>query len=326
MARKETIHSPADDYLGYLKYSGPAAMDARKAAHALLGFDKALRHFLAREAPALRGVEFEIPVIVRPGSWEAVLPATAGQWALTALGAGATAYLTKAGTEMATHDFKEVGIGALFKKSLEGIQWTVKIGRHLGTLQKKIFSEVRWEKGNQSVGIPNDKKEYLVVPKNALDAFSECPTSLFSDIAAVIDAQRELSIGIVQDGGFVDVKIPRTDKHIFHIEEEQDQLFPELKHGKSVELDGTVTRGNENTNSLGFLYDDHILTCYPTKGSIVRFKQALFLKCRLRGVINRSDEGGGISANKPKIYVDEITPLEKEPVHPQLFAEDDNVD
>ena len=62
-----------EEYLGFLEYPGEQVaaglLDARKSARALIGFDHALRFFLEREHPALRDVDFEIPVRVRTGSW-----------------------------------------------------------------------------------------------------------------------------------------------------------------------------------------------------------------------------------------------------------------
>jgi hypothetical protein len=83
-------------------------------------------------------------------------------------------------------------------------------------------------------------------------------------------------------------------------------LFPELKHGMNVVLDGEVTRGNETTNSIGFRYNDHILTAYPKTGSVVRYKSTLFLKAKIFGTISRVDELGKIAANRPKIIFDDI--------------------
>jgi len=316
----------AAQWIGYLRYSGKGVegglMDARKSAHALIGFDGALRHFLSQEAPALRNVEYEIPVVIRPGSWEAMLPANAPSWMMTALGVAGTAYMGKAAAKMAEHDFKGVGVTTIFRRSLKCLQSVIRLGKHLGTLHTKQFPKVKWNKEKALIGIPNEKGEHLYVPKSVLDSFACCPPGLFSDMAAIIQNDRELQIGEIGPEGVLDVEITEADRHIFYVPETEDEiLFPELQHGQAVELEGVVTRGNENSNSIGFQYQGHILACYPTVGSIVRFKSALFLKCRIKGVINRADDIGGTSSRCPKIFFEGLVPIEKEPHISDLFAE-----
>ena len=99
-----------DQYIGYLKYSGQIVdsgfFDARKSAQALLGFDEAIRFFVGEQNPDLKNVDFELPVEVRKGSWEILIPGTIGQWVLTSVGAMAAAYLAVAGKKMAENDVK----------------------------------------------------------------------------------------------------------------------------------------------------------------------------------------------------------------------------
>jgi len=76
-----------------------------------------------------------------------------------------------------------------------------------------------------------------------------------------------------------------------------------------VLLEGFVTRGNEVANSIGFRYLDHILTCYPMSGSIVRFKSLLFTACAIEGSISRIDEHGHPNAHRPKIHFDKLIPM-----------------
>src|SRR3972149_10279118 len=95
--------------IGYLKYSGKlvagGALDARKAAQALLGFDEALRFFLGQQSAVLKECDFEIPVKIKHGSWEAYLPLSILDCILVALGTGITggitAYCVTAGKKMA---------------------------------------------------------------------------------------------------------------------------------------------------------------------------------------------------------------------------------
>lgn len=141
-------------------------------------------------------------------------------------------------------------------------------------------------------------------------------------MASIIEPGRQLRI-VVHSGGELGAEdVNFNERSIFYIpEEDTEVLFPELEHGQSVTLEGVATRGNENTNSIGFRYKDHIINCIPMEGSIVRFKSALFLKCRIIGKISREDDAGQIILKKPKIIFDNIVPLEDEPQELTLFEE-----
>jgi hypothetical protein len=95
-------------------------------------------------------------------------------------------------------------------------------------------------------------------------------------------------------------------------EVEEDVIFPELVHGDNVILEGEVTRENKTSNSMGFKYQDHILTAYPESGNIIPYKQILFLHCRLYGTVDRIDEHGRIAARRPKLLFSRLEPLETE--------------
>lgn len=133
-------NSDIDGFLGYIKYDGKGLergiMDARKQADALLGMDHALRHFIVKLNPALKGIDFEIPVKVREGSWEALIPETVSGWVQASLGIAATAYLTQAAQKMAERDFDEFGVKDIFSKALAAIKWFARLGKHLGRVEK----------------------------------------------------------------------------------------------------------------------------------------------------------------------------------------------
>ncbi len=265
-----------EKYIGYIKYEGDLVedglMDARKQALALIGFDTAIRYFIEKQAPEFRNLDFEIPVRVKKGSWEALIPETIAGWVQAGLGVVATAYFTKAAQKMAENDFKDEGITDLFKKSLGAITWFVKIGKHMGDVTIRAFENTKFSENNTLIGIQNSKGEYLYVPKYILDMYVTCNPKLLEKIAGNIEEGRELKIGTISDGKIVEVSVSLMEKMIFceeEAEENEDVLFPELVHGDNVSLDGEVTRENKTSNSMGFKYQDHILTAYPESGSIV---------------------------------------------------------
>jgi len=308
-----------EKYLGYIKYDGELVenglMDGRKQAQAIIGLDDALRYFISKQVPELRNLDFEIPVRIKKGSWEALIPETAAAWAQAGLGVVATAYFSKAAQKMAENDFADFGITDVFKKSIEAIKWFARIGKHFGDLSIRKFKNTRFSDGNESIGLCNEKEEYLYVPKYIFDMYISSNPRLLEKLAENINGGRNLKIGSFINGEVDEVLINEKEKSIFckeKAEDDEDVLFPELVHGDTVVLEGESTRENKTSNSMGFKYQGHILTSYPETGSIVPYKAVLFLKCRLYGTVSRLDEKGRIAAKRPKLYFSHIEPLETE--------------
>ena len=163
--KKGTRMESENGFLGYVKYTGSSVhegfLDARKAAKALLRFDEAVRFFVKEDILELANSDFEIPVRMRKGSWEALIPDSIGQWIMTGTGIAATTYVTTTAKKLAENDFKDASITKAFHKALEGIQWFIKIGKHLGTVTQKKFTNLRWQNGNAEVGIPNVAQKFL---------------------------------------------------------------------------------------------------------------------------------------------------------------------
>ncbi len=228
----------SEEPLGYLKYSGELVkegmLDAKKAAQALTGFDKSLRFFIARQNPNFGELPFEIPVKIQTGSWEALIPQTVGQWVWTGLGVSTTTYVATAVKKMAENDFKEASLKKLFYKSFKAIQWSIEIGKHLGSMSQKKIEKPKFEDQNQTIVVPNKHGEYLKVPKEYLDAFVGCPESLLSDMTKIIEADREMKIGVNENGSIKEVSVSVKEKYIFTFDNDQVILFPELVHGHSV--------------------------------------------------------------------------------------------
>ena len=306
-----------EKYIGCLKYTGKLVedglMDTRKSSSALLGFDEAVRYFVTQQVPELGKSDFELPVRIRKGSWEIDIPENIGQYILLGGGIVTTAYLSKAAQKMAENDFDEIGLKDVFKKSLLAIQWVIKIGKHIGDLTIKQFDNVKFQNNNQVIGITNSEGEILYVPLEHLKFYASINTKLLTRITEIVEEERVLSIGVYEDGKLSEEKVTRKHRNIFTHETDDDDetLFPELQHGEDVVLEGEVTRGNEMSNTIGFSYQGHILTAIPETGSIVRFKDSLFLKCRIHGQITRADDKGKLNAKRPKIIFTHIESTEE---------------
>lgn len=298
------------DKIGFAKYSGKLVedgyMDARKSAQALLGFDEAVRFFIYQQNPKLKLEDFEFPVKVEKGSWTIVV------------GAILAAYGIKAAQKMAEKDFDGVGLSDVLKKSLSGIQWIIKIGKHLGDLTIKKFNNPKFKDNNQLIGIQNSEGEYLYVPKEFLDFYVSANPTLLKKMSELIEDERTLSIGVVEGQTVIEETVTTKYRKVFSHESDdiEVQVLPELIHGQQVVLDAEVTRGNEMSNTVGIQYGGHIITGIPTEGSIVRFKPSLFLNSRIHGQVLREAD-----STRPKIIIDRIEPNETENENRDLFGD-----
>lgn len=319
---------PEKDSLGYLKYSGKMVegglFDARKSAQALLGFDSAIRHLLRYQVDELRYAEFELPVRVREGSWEIEIPEIVASILATSFGG---AYLAKAAQKMAEKDFADFGFVDVVGAAILGVQWFAKIAKHMGDATIKQFLDVEFTDDNQVIGIKNSEGEILYVPKRFLDMYASCPATLLKEVALLVEDERKMTIGVLDGGEFVEETITRKERIVFTSEQlDEEILFPELEHNMEVILEGELTRGNERTNTMGFLYNDHVLTISPLNDSVVNFKQSLFLKGRVYGLVTREADDGSTDADRPKILFTDIQPIEDESSSQHTIPFDDDGD
>lgn len=307
------------EYLAHIKYEGKLVedgyLDAQKSAEILIGIDEIIRFFLLQENKNSAKLEIEIPIRVEKGSWMAILPPDLTNSILTALGGfigvhGGTALCT-----IAKNDFKDVTSKDIGKKIVKAMKWTIEIVKHIKKKKVKQFpqTKIKLEQGIQMVGIPNENGELLYVPLEYLELFTKVPDRLLDKLTKQIEKERELEIdfskenkGDKDDTG-IPAKIYYGQKPLFFEEKEEDDiLFPELKHGTYVELEGHLTRGNEKTNTLGFEYEYHILTCIPYEGNIKSEKQTLFSNCTIKGYVDRSSKDGIFKEKRPIIRYLEI--------------------
>ena len=309
------------EVLGYFKLDGDLVkdgfMDAKTSADFLLGLDEVVRLLVRKQVPDLKDFDFEIPVRVNKGSWEALIGIAA-----IAGGAFAASYGKEAGKRAAENDWKDAGLKDVIKKAMEGVQWLIRIGKHLGDLAKKKFDDAIIKTDTHEVGIRNADGVVLFVPKEFFDLYTDTPPRVLSKVSAAIEVERKLVIGVKEDNTFVDETVTMTQKYIFtQVEDDRDVvLFPEMVHDMPVELIGLVTRGNATANNMGFRYQEHILTCNPEKGSITKYKYAMFSKCRIVGRVDRRDEHGSPTAKRPKIEFTELIPMDPEVQEPPLLS------
>lgn len=323
--------------IGYLKYSGDnldaGIFDLRKSVEALQGFDEVLRYFLVKEEPALATTTFDVPVRIQKGSWIVEIPQLAEipnilQASATIVGGGvvATTYLKGVAKKAASDGLFETGpakdMKVLVSSAMKCIYWVIKIAKHLGSFNKK---DIKTSIDNSDpskiyVEITNSNGEKLRIKKKYFDFFVRCPEKLFAKNASLINSQRTLEVGVCEANSVKSVSISNEHKYVFYEDTDEVLLFPQLKHGQYVELEGGITRANERTNTLGFEYKKHIITCRPSiaHGNIVDFKEKiistssdhLYLPVRIVGYVDREGPNGEIK-ERPQIVFSDIIPLEQ---------------
>lgn len=324
-----------EKHLAYFKYSGKPVengyFDIRKSITALEGIDETLRFFLIKKNEDLGEIQFEIPVKIRQGSWEALLPDGIGEWIQAAVGVGGTTYLTTVLREMAKHDAKDKGLKDGFREIIKGLKWSIRIAKHIGAMGIRKFQNIKIKliDGIHYVSVMNDKEEEMLVPKKYFDIYNILPEDAFEKLTKPVTDEIEFSIdlGDIEARDNDDTSEPEvigiSHKAIFSNDEDQEEtLFPELEHGHDVELEGHVTRGNQKTNTIGFQYSGHILTCTPASGNIKSFKDRLFNDCIIIGTVDRVDKQGKILEKKPRIRFTDLINIsnpEKEDKQTSLF-------
>lgn len=313
-----------DDAVGYVSYSWRGApngvIDANSGGTALIGIDEAIRYFNRRQSKELNSVEYQIPVKTGEGSWIA--------WILGVLAAPTAvfigAYTKKAAEKMAERDFSDLGFRDIARKSVDALERLVELIKHTQKIQDWDLEKVAWKDNSTLVGIYNDSGEILYLPVEYIRWYLEMPKSALKKIAAPINSGRSMTIGVsTENGDFRTVSVEKSEISPLlepANEEDGDFIFPELEHGKDVTLEGLITRGNQETNTLGFQYKDHILNCVPSTGNIRRFKQAIFLHCRIQATVSRHMGSPVQLDRKPTLIIDHVQVLEDEsPTQTSLF-------
>lgn len=294
------------DAVGFFIYEGEGiargTIDARSGGLALIGIDECIRHFAERKNPALQRHGYELPVRTQEGSWEVIL-----------LGIGtlyAGPYVIKAAQKMAENDFKDTGLKDAIRASAQALVYLVRLIKHKrGDVDIKN-EKISWDMKNEVAMIENADGEKMEIPAEFMKWYSSLPSSALKNIAYGVKEGISLTIGAeTEERKYITASITREEKILFGFPEEEEPaefLFPELANGDEVLLQGRLTRGNEQTNTLGLEYNGHILNCVPQVGNVNRYKTLLFTECVVSGVITRFPKGGARPERKPTVIISEI--------------------
>ncbi|HEY9274434.1 hypothetical protein [Achromobacter sp.] len=311
------MHTEDVEYeeVGFIKYSGDpvraGVIDARSAGSALLGLDEAIRFFNAQQSSGLANAEYDVPVQTRAGSWEAVLMA-----GVAVGGAFALSYAKKAGERMAENDFKSVGLRDVLSKSMSAIVTLAKLIKHTEKSHEWNANRVEPSLNSSSVIVVDEKGIEIPIPLEFYRWYQKIPPQLLSKMTSVIREDRTLTIGAMQNGELDSVLLVARERPLFEGGDGEGQdgevLFPDLRHGDNVALEGRLIRGSEKTNTVGLEYQGHVINCIPSSGSVRKYKMALFLRCRVEGMVVRHWKNKLITDRRPRIVVDRVVPLQSD--------------
>lgn len=316
-------------YFAYVKYVGEDIHDgvfgAKASAAALLGLDAALRYYAEQEIPELKDVEYDFPIKIQEGSWEALVPENVeelmqvvkvgGLGALVAV--SVKQYLKKTAEIAAKDGLLETGLAKdiekAIRKSVEILQWVVSYVKHMRSFDRE--PKATFDADNDSVTVYNKEGKALTFPQKYLGFILHCPKSILNGLARNITEKRTLKLGLRHGSDWSVAEIGNEDRGLFYEELEEEDVLPELKHGELVVLHGVIVRANEKEQSFGLQYKDHIITCKPEEGrTIGSFKDEIISSrsgklyqthVKVTGVVDRLTEDGRHKI-KPRLFVSEV--------------------
>lgn len=335
------------EYIGYFKYQGDKIQNglfgAREAATALEGFDEVFRYFLIKEEPEFSRLQFDLPIKIEEGSWEILIPDDIEHclYVLASTGiiySSAKIYFDNLAKKAAEDGFFQTGpakdIKLIFQKTVLSIQWIIKVVSHLKGFLKTIDkAKIK----DDNVIITNADGEEISVPLRIINLLEKCPSNLFSKLASIVSSKQKLEVGVRVQERTETTVISEVNRSYFYVKEDNDEqvLLPELVDGKEVTLTGVVTRANESAQSIGFLYQGHVITCKPEKGkSLADFKNLLISQnhkylyvptMNLTGIVERKTPHGE-DKERIRIFFSDLEPddvPEEESDQSDLFDRDD---
>lgn len=296
-----------EGYVGYVRIDdenlASGTIDMLSALNTMRGMESALKFFVRKNDSSFANTEtINYPVVTRDGCWEILIPAV-GTVIGVPLTAAATAYAVKAAQNLADGDTKGKSSKDVFKSAITGVQSVIKISKHLGTVRNRHVLKAKVI-DRDNIILRNDTGAELSVTKAELDNYQNAPSNLISNLAYSATGKRTVSVGYVEGKKGVEERIDHKSRDVF-IEEnpEKEKLFPELVHGQHVKLIGKVTRGNQRSNTIGFEYEGHIITCEPIKNLVTNFLDAHYKKCEIYGIVSRSVDPMLIREGKDRIRI-----------------------
>jgi hypothetical protein len=307
---------------GFIRIDGDdiidGEIDIQTALNALNGTSSTLSYLLKKEDSDIANAkDINYPIKTREGCWEVLIPfgsIALGALVLRPLSAGLTEYAKGIGKGVSAKQLGAKDNKKSFESAFEKLLIIIKIAQHLGVIDNKRDLKVAFSGKNNKALLTNQEGQVLSTTLDEIKLFQECPDKLLLQLASVVTDYRTLSIGYRRNDQTNEVVIDRESKEVFCPEDEiQEPILPELKDGDYVSLEGFVTRGNQVTNTLGFRYEGHVLTCEPVDALITGYIQAHYKNCLLKGRVARTSKAEVFygKRDRPKIFFDSLEVIEK---------------
>lgn len=328
------------DNVGFIRVDGGDIVDGQIDIHTaktlLQGTQEALDYFLRREDSDLaKEKELNYPISTRDGCWEILVPfadtlvtlGIAGVGALgSAVGTGVHSYAKTTGDLVAKRHFADKDRKEVFEAAFRKLEAVIRIAQHLGTVDHKKPLNVTLEGGlSKKALLTNDQGNVMSVSTDELDTFKACPEKLLRSLGSVVTDYRTVSIGYKPVASEIREAVIDIDtKEIFApASEPHEVVLPELLHGQHVNLRGTVVRGNKITNTIGFQYGGHVITCEPNARPITGYLSAHYQICDLTGVVMRTPASDVMDGkrDRPKIIFDNLIVIAEGTKQPTLLHE-----
>lgn len=312
-----------EDNTGFIRVDDDSivngTIDIDSVENIVKGTREALTFFIkAQDGEFAKEKSLNFPVRTREGCWELLLPAIgyAGGIVTGAVAKGMSAYATRYGTLAADKKFAEKDLQDIYKQAFINLQAVIKIAQHLDTISNKKSLDLKQINMNTGKALlVNDKGNGITVTLDEVKIFSACPDKILRSIATVVTDRRTVSIGYQFNGMVSQETIDIDSKEIFAPEEDPGEpVLPELQDGQHVKLVGFVRRGNQKTNTLGFEYGGHVITCEPNRKLITGYIEQHYRKCEMTGVVVRTSKSeiAEGKTDRPRVIFDDLILLANE--------------
>lgn len=319
------------DNSGFIRLEGDdiidGTIDIRSASFMLNGTQEVLQYFLKKEnSEYAQCNNLNFPIKTREGSWEVLIPFLGtvsitpemGLACAVGLGtallvqpvsAGLSEYAKTIGKTKAVKGLLSKDNKTSFADAFKKLEIVIKIAQHLGTITNKRMLSLKLNKDGKTAILTNISGNVMSVTMDEIRVFQECPDKLLRKLGTVVTDYRTLHIGYKLNNTIHEVFIDSESKDIFTPSEEAEvPILPELQDGQNVKLAGVVTRGNQQTNTIGFKYKEHVITCEPNGGLITSYLSAHYRTCEISGRIIRTSKAEVVIGrrDRPKIIFDNL--------------------
>lgn len=326
----ELSHNYINDS-GFIRLEGDdiidGTIDISSASSMLDGSREVIQYFLKKEnSDYAQCSNLNFPIKTREGSWEILIPFLGtvsitpemGLACAVGLGtalvvqpvsAGLSEYAKTIGKAKAAKNLSNKDSRTSFVDAFKKLETVIKIAQHLGTITNKRTLPLKLNKDGKTAILTSASGNVMSVTMDEIKVFQECPDRLLRKLGTVVTDYRTLHIGYKINNTIHEVSIDSESKDIFTPSEDVEApILPELQDGQHVSLEGVVTRGNQQTNTIGFKYKEHVITCEPNGGLITSYINAHYKTCEISGRVVRTtkvDVSNG-RRDRPKIVFDNL--------------------